>query len=278
MKAVVLCVASLVCPAASAVLRGNLALSALVDRSAASLAAVQRLEAEDAQFWSHEYKAMQAQVQQLAQLADGANSSDATKTSAHSHHDQHMPDLTKLSLNPTKVADLVPALAMLKGLYEDGKQRIAKLNEREEKFKKQFAAKEAEHNARLAKINSKNNTLSAEFRANETKDEMRMFTYWARCRERQHRQYHTGLKIQHATLSKVKKMIDMYEKTMSGKDSGAVKKQLEHLAAPTIVFLQEARREVATFCRATLTELQEASVATSMHVNLYDGASTIPSS
>eukprot|EP00928_Gymnodinium_smaydae_P000106 TRINITY_DN10043_c0_g2_i1.p1 TRINITY_DN10043_c0_g2~~TRINITY_DN10043_c0_g2_i1.p1 ORF type:complete len:293 (-),score=91.07 TRINITY_DN10043_c0_g2_i1:80-889(-) len=250
MKAVVLCVAMALCPAAAAVLRGKLAVGAAVDRSAASLAAVQRVEAEEALFWSHEYKAMQTQVQQLAQLADASASNASSHTRGL--------DLSKLSLNPTKAADLAPALAMLKGLYEDGKQRIAALNEREEKYKKQFSAKEAEHNARLARINSKNNTLSAEFRANETRDEMRMFNYWERCRERQHRQYHTGLKIQHATLEKVKKMIDMYEKTMSGKDSGAVKKQLEHLAAPTIVLLQATRREVSNFCRATLLELQVA--------------------
>ena len=37
------------------------------------------------------------------------------------------------------------------------------------------------------------------------------FTYWQRCRERQHRQFHTNLKIQHAMMMKTKKMVDMYD-------------------------------------------------------------------
>merc|ERR1719252_201227 len=145
----------------------------------------------------------------------------------------------KLNLNPKSVADLVPALAMLKGLYEDGKDRIAKLNAREKKYKQQFADKEAEHNRRMARIESrfKNHTLSAEFRTNETRDENRLWNYWDRVRERQHKQYHTALKIQHATLEKVKKMIDMYEKTIAGKTDEA-KKELRKVAPPEIVFLQ----------------------------------------
>merc|ERR1719375_1841900 len=115
-------------------------------------------------------------------------------------------------------AALAPMLAMLKGLYQDSKDRIAQQNTREEKSKKWFATKEAEHKAKLAKIEGrfKNGTLSEEFHTNETRDETRYFTYWSRCRERQHRQFHTNLKIQHAMMMKTKKMVDMYEKVMSG--------------------------------------------------------------
>merc|ERR550537_1962771 len=139
---------------------------------------------------------------------------------------------------------------MLKGLYEDGKERIAKLNAREKKYKAQFADKEAEHARRLARIEArfKNGTLSAEFHANETRDETRMWTYWQRVRERQHRQFHTSLKIQHGTMERVKTMMDMYEKTINGqvKDKAQVKKELAKVSQgvmPDIVFLQASVRQ-----------------------------------
>merc|ERR1719426_480556 len=130
-------------------------------------------------------------------------------------------------------AALAPMLAMLKGLYDDSKSRIAQQNTREEKSKKWFAAKEAEHKAKMDSIEGKfkNHTLSEEFRTNETRDENRYFGYWSRVRERQHRQFHTNLKIQHAMMNKVKKMVDMYEKTLSPKviDQAAAKKQIAQM-------------------------------------------------
>merc|ERR1740130_1210842 len=116
---------------------------------------------------------------------------------------------------------LAPMLGMMKSLYDDSKERISQQNKREAKSKTWFASKEAEHSTKLAKIEGKfkNGTLSEEFRTNETRDETRYFNYWSRCRERQHRQFHTNLKIQHGMMSKTKKMIDMYEKTLSGKTS-----------------------------------------------------------
>ena len=150
-------------------------------------------------------------------------------------------------------AALAPMLAMLKGLYQDSKDRIAQQNAREEKSKKWFTEKEADHKAKLATIEGKfrNGTLSEEFRTNETRDENRYFTYWSRCRERQHRQFHTNLKIQHAMMMKTKKMVDMYEKALSGKASeeAQVKKQLQGGGMPEIVFLQDAQRTICSFCR-----------------------------
>merc|ERR1719161_769012 len=125
---------------------------------------------------------------------------------------------------------LAPMLAMLKGLYDDSKERIAQQNAREEKSKKWFVTKQSEHTAKLASIEGKfkNHTLSEEFRTNETRDENRYFNYWQRCRERQHRQFHTNLKIQHAMMMKTKKMVEMYEKALSPKasDQAVAKKEL----------------------------------------------------
>jgi len=160
-------------------------------------------------------------------------------------------------------AALAPMLAMLKGLYEDSKDRISQQNTREEKSKKWFAEKEAEHSTKLAKIEGKfkNGTLSEEFRTNETRDETRYFNYWSRCRERQHRQFHTNLKIQHAMMMKTKKMIDMYEKTLSGKtsDQEAAKHQLAQASGgmPEIVFLQEMHHAVSSFCKDSLAEVRK---------------------
>ena len=39
----------------------------------------------------------------------------------------------------------------------------------------------------IRKARGKNHTLSADFLKNETKDEMRLWNYWERVRERQHR-------------------------------------------------------------------------------------------
>merc|ERR1719375_3044462 len=147
-------------------------------------------------------------------------------------------------------AALAPMLAMLKGLYQDSKDRISQQNAREEKSKKWFATKEAEHKAKLAKIEGKfkNGTLSQEFRTNETRDETRYFDYWSRCRERQHRQFHTNLKIQHAMMMKTKKMIDVYEKALSSKpsDQAAAKREMRQVAGgmPEVVLLQQTQQFV----------------------------------
>jgi hypothetical protein len=153
---------------------------------------------------------------------------------------------------------------MLKAMYEDGKDRITKLNAREQKLKKQFEEHQKDHKDRVDKIESKHKEhhLSDEFYKNETRDEGRMFSYWERVRERQHRQYHTSLKIQHSMMSRVKQMIDMYEKTINGKasDKDKVKKELQQVTGgmPEVVLLQQTRKEVVEFCEGALMEAKQA--------------------
>jgi hypothetical protein len=221
-----------------------------LQRLSATRAAVERVQAGEVRFWSSEWEAIESDLQKLVSVVESKPDSEGGKRKAL------VPP--HLNLNPKSSADLLPALGMLKALYEQGKERIAQLNAREKSSKKDFAEKEAQHKATLERIESRfhNHTLSAEFRANETRDETRMWNYWQKCRERQHRQYHTGLKIQHGTLERVKKMIDMYEKTLSGKTAEA-KKELAKVAPPEIVFLQ-TRRAVVQFCEESLTELRSA--------------------
>mmetsp|Transcript_119670 Transcript_119670/g.223677 ORF Transcript_119670/g.223677 Transcript_119670/m.223677 type:complete len:324 (+) Transcript_119670:78-1049(+) len=169
---------------------------------------------------------------------------------------QLMKSLGIPSMKLSGKAALAPMLAMLKGLYDDSKERIAQQNVREEKSKKWFANKEVEHKNKLAKIEAKhkNHTLSDEFYTNETRDENHYFSYWARCRERQHRQFHTNLKIQHSMMQKVKVMIDMYEKTISGTaDADKIKRQLQVVSGgvPEVVLI-----EVQQFCHDALSEVR----------------------
>eukprot|EP00929_Paragymnodinium_shiwhaense_P004701 TRINITY_DN10580_c0_g1_i1.p1 TRINITY_DN10580_c0_g1~~TRINITY_DN10580_c0_g1_i1.p1 ORF type:complete len:278 (+),score=109.85 TRINITY_DN10580_c0_g1_i1:79-912(+) len=213
------------------------------------------LEAEEARFWASEWSSLEDELKQLAALANGTSNATAAPAAAKAEHVKSVIP-KNLNLNPKSVADLMPALAMLKGLYEDGKDRIVKLNEREKEMAKKYEEKEVQHKARIDGIEAKfhNHTLSQEFYTNETRDENRIFLYWKRCRDRQHHQYRTGLKIQHSTMDKVKKMIDMYEQTMAG-NTEVAKKELKKLAPPEIVFLQAS---VASFCKEALGEIDTA--------------------
>jgi len=170
--------------------------------------------------------------------------------------------LRHINLNPKTAADLAPALAMLNGLYDDGKARISSLNAREKQSKQRYAQKEADHKAKLEKIESRCNhtALSAEFCKNETRDENRLFKYWTGVRERQHRQFHTSLKIQHGMMQKVKGMMDMYNKAMHGTaaQKQQVKQELAHVTGggmPEVVLFQTMRHEVAAFCNEALEEV-----------------------
>jgi len=229
-------------------------------------------EADDRRFWESQRAGMEAELLQL-QAAVGPsekrprNAAFMQFTNGTSQVDpsakRHSP-LTgiKINLNPKSKADLVPALAMLKSLYEDGKQRISQLNAREQEYKQRYAAKESEHKAKVAHIAAQNGTVSDEFRANETRDEDRLWSYWQRVRERQHHQFHTSLKIQHGTLDKIKKMMDMYEKTIAGKEDAAqAQKDLARVtggALPEVVLLQGAWRDTVAYCAEALKELQRA--------------------
>jgi len=241
-------------------------LNAVADRNA-----LLEAEAEERSFLTAALAAQEAELVKLQEVAEqglaspNASSKNvpASNATAHEHHKSPLAGL-KLNLNPKSTADLIPALAMLKGMYEDGKERIGKLNAREKMLKDKFAEKETTHQARIVKIEAdkKSGRLNDEFYTNETRDETRMWKYWEGCRTRQHKQFHTSLKIQHATMTKVKTMIDMYEKTISGKaDQNVIKKELTQASGggmPEIVFIQTAWRETALYCHDALTELRDA--------------------
>mmetsp|Transcript_21421 Transcript_21421/g.43127 ORF Transcript_21421/g.43127 Transcript_21421/m.43127 type:complete len:287 (+) Transcript_21421:71-931(+) len=242
------------------VISASRSMSGLAARSAEWRSCLEE-ESNDMRFWTSEWADLEVELTELQAAVNGtAAKTPAAAASLHHHSKSPLAGL-KLNLEPKSPADLVPALAMLKGLYEDGKERIGKLNAREKEAKLKFEERQAAHNHRMQEIEArfKNGTLSAEFRTNETHDENRLWSYWEKVRERQHKQYHTSLKIQHGTLEKVKAMIDMYEKTIAGTaDKQQVAKQLAKVsggAMPEVVFLQ-ASEELAHFCKEALTEVR----------------------
>lgn len=237
-------------PSAAALALHRLASAASVEAATAAAAAAElaAFEAQAARAWAADREDLEDQLLKLSAAAGAPPNAPL------------VPE--KINLQPKTVADLAPALAMLKGLYEDSKDRIAKLNQHETEYKAAYDIKETEHKAKLVRIEARfaNQTLSLEFRTNETRDEDRLWNYWFHVRERQHKQYRTGLKIQHATLEKTKSMIDMYEKTMSGAaDKAEVQGRLRKLAPPEIVLLEATREDVRAFCRRGLEELRATS-------------------
>jgi len=238
----------------------------------AELLQIKAFETDDRRFWTQLWVAVSGELRQLqTAAADGVAASGSAKrfaslaklgngSAALGEKRRHSRIPTHLNLDPKVPSDLVPALAMLKGLYEDGKQRITELNAREKKYKEAFAERQTKHDARMADI--AHQKLSDGFKANETKDENRLFNYWQRVRERQHRQFHTSLKIQHGTLKKVKTMIDMYDKAIAGKGNRAeAKEQIAQVAGgavPEVVLLQKAWHATAHYCKTALAEAQVA--------------------
>lgn len=231
--------------------RADRGLAAQKDRSIQAMATWLEVEAEDRHFYNKQLDGLEVQLLQLQAIADPQKAAAAEKAPEH----LKMP---KLNLNPRSAAELAPALAMLKGLYEDGKQRIAQLNTREQESKQRYEAKKREHEARMAAIEARkaNHSLSAEFCANETRDENRIWNYWERVRERQHHQFHTSLNIQHGTMTKVKAMIDMYEKAMSG-DAGSeeIRKKLQ---GGSLMLLQQVQHTVLSYCADALVTVKKA--------------------
>jgi len=167
-----------------------------------------------------------------------------------------------VNINPKSAADLMPALAMLKPLYEEGKQRIARLNAKETQSKQHFQGQQKEHLVRLATVEAKfkSHYLSQEIHTNLTRDENWMFNYWAKVRERQHRLFHTSLKIQHGTMEKEKMMIDAYEKTIAGtSNKGLVQKELAKVSGePEVALLQAAWQTAAQYFSDALCDVRAA--------------------
>ncbi|CAK9055637.1 Uncharacterized protein SCF082_LOCUS30058 [Durusdinium trenchii] len=104
------------------------------------------------------------------------------------------------------------ALAMLRGVLADGKARVAKLNKQEEESKELFQKQERSHQE-VTKIRAsfQAKKISKEFLDSELKEETRIWSYWSKVREHEHRQFLAALRIQHATMRKVSNMLKRAE-------------------------------------------------------------------
>merc|ERR1719478_1041865 len=104
---------------------------------------------------------------------------------------------------------------MLDGLYAQSKERIVELNKREEKSKSSYKAKETEHESRLSQIESEfkhHAHVPEALLASEAEEENKLLDqenffmdYWKRVRARNHKQFHTFLKIQHGMMDRAQK-------------------------------------------------------------------------
>lgn len=218
----------------------------------------ERALADDQSFWTAQANATQLALTSFESALHRVQPSSRTVSGLQLGTNALL-DVAAASPSDDATAELAPMAAMLDGLYEDSKKRIVELNQREDKSKHLFAARQEAHDERLAAIRAEfqKHHASAALQANDSaleahlEDENDFFMkYWTRVRERNHRQFHTFLKIQHGLMQKLKSMGDMYRQAEAGK---APEQQ-----AVEVAFLQgyRARRtEALAFTRSALAEV-----------------------
>lgn len=198
----------------------RLGLSPIDSAFRAEQAVRKKVLATDRQFWSDMTTGTKSELQRVAEAA-GSSQKLGSKfvglqfVSRLGSHQAEAP--------PIAASELQPTLAMLDGLYEESKQRIVELNQHEAKSKQRYLEHQKEGQDRMAEIEAefKGNEeqhMSAALRANETalknhlEDEDNFFLkYWGRVRERNHKQFHTCLKIQHGLMDRLKSMREAYQ-------------------------------------------------------------------
>jgi hypothetical protein len=158
--------------------------------------------------------------------------------------------------------ELEPTLTMLDGLYEQSKKRIVELNKKEDKSKLAYKGRESEHESRLAQIESEfkqHDQVPEAMRASDLQEESHLLdeenffqAYWKRVRERNHKQYHTFLRIQHGMMDRAKQMKDMYEQALSSEQAGSSSQQ-----PPDVALLQGAQHFAMKFVHASLADVEE---------------------
>jgi len=153
-------------------------------------------------------------------------------------------------------AMLAPMEGMLKGLYEDQKDRISQANKREAASKDRFLEQERKHNATLAhwKDRLDHHHMTKAKYDDFVRVEDRQFKYWQGVRQRQHSQFHMQLKMMHGLMAKEKGMIKAYDTALSEKTATkAGAQQATAIAqavapeAPEITLLQTRTAEFNMF-------------------------------
>lgn len=157
-------------------------------------------------------------------------------------------------------AELEPMAEMLDSLYEESKKRIVKINQQESQSKQRFLDHQNSDKKRMAEIEGEFKSrhgqhMTAALQANDTalknhlEDEENFFMkYWGRVRERNHKQYHTFLKIQHGLMDRLKSMREAYQNTATPQVTQSADSAQPEVAAAALIqhqsFVQEALEEV----------------------------------
>lgn len=230
-------------------------LSANVDAGAQQAERRQAL-AEDLQFWGEVANATESGLLHLERAAG-------------SPHGQVAGLQLSAEQVPTSAAsELGPMSGMLDSMYDDCKKRIVQLKQKESVSKQRYEDRSKSHESRVAAIEAEfrnQQAAPAAMQAEETalknheEDEANFFmNYWERVRKRNHKQYHTFLKIQHSMMDSLKSMSDSYQQA----EQGATPQAAPEVAAALLQHRNLEQREqalsVATvaFVKDSLSELK----------------------
>jgi len=205
--------------------------------------------ADDQEFWG---EMATGTTSELYRLAEAVGSSHQKSSKFVSMLDSH-----RAVASPSDDVSAVAELAILDGAYEESKKRVVQLNQHESISKQRYLGHQKEDQERVAALDaefkvSNGQHMSAALQANNTalkahlEDEETFFRkYWERVRSRNHKQFHTCLKIQHGLMDRLKTMREAYRQAETQQ---AVAVQPEVAAAALIQhqsFVHEALGEVA---------------------------------
>lgn len=219
--------------------------------------------AQDQQFWGKMFNATESELKQFEEAVGGPGHAMRTVVGLQLVAGQ----AKHLDVAPAATA-LDPMVALLNGLYEDSKKRIVELSQREEKSKQSFADRVKTHNTHLASIEAEfrgHQHVPAALRANDTAlkehllDEENYFMkYWGRVRERNRKQFHTFLKIQHGLMDRLKAMSSECQNAASQQASRGTR-----VVAPEVAALLQHRQrskdlaiDALSFAHEALGELE----------------------
>lgn len=217
---------------------------------------------QDKMFWEGLWAAEVKELESLLQLATAPASAVTSAPAPGQRNGTETHEVLSSgqgAVDARAASQLAPALAMLEGLVQQAKERIAGLNTRENESKVCFAEKEAEYKARMADLENQTQAgkLPKEFIANSTASYERIFKYWKGVRERAHHQYHNALNIQHGIIQKGKAMIKLYQEAIAGKlDPKVLEERVQRLTGSNpIGLLQDARLSLKSFCESALRQI-----------------------
>lgn len=172
-------------------------------------------EAEDRDYWTSAWANLESELRGLAQVAASARPA-ALGSAPAGFWDKGGTAAFSGSLVSGSSSDsswVGAQIGVLQGLYDEGKKKIAELNQHERLSKQTFATHEQEHADRLTALKALNHShAGAAVRERENSEASFLFNYWSRVRKRSRKQYRNMLRIEHGTMQMEKNLIDQYQK------------------------------------------------------------------